>query len=124
MNWGIYVLGNFIGVGIMNIFEVAPRGRRCCGLFAEGSQTYKKIVGPLYYLLFIYAAVLMVALMYRFWSEVHKFRSETLNEQAAGGPWPVVGGTTYDVPKAPDACKDALELIFPAYKDIFQILVL
>lgn len=124
LNWGIYVLGNFIGVGIMNVFEVAPRGRRCCGLFAEGSLGYKTLVGPLYYLLFVYAIVLLVALMWRFWSEVHKFRSEAMMEAAAGGLWPVKDGTDYDVPEAPAACRDALNLIFPAYKDIFQVLVL
>ena len=45
MLWSIYILGNFLAVGVMSLFHLAPTGRRCWGFFQENSYDYKRFVG-------------------------------------------------------------------------------
>merc|ERR1719335_1723574 len=95
-NWGIYVLGNFVGVALMTIFEVAPRGRRCWGIFPnpDGSPggAYTKVLGPLYYLMTLYALFLMLMLIIRLFTEIHEYRETELVEAGKPGTWTVVTG--------------------------------
>eukprot|EP00439_Symbiodinium_sp_Y106_P078888 s1758_g17.t1 len=46
VNFFVYAIGNFLAVGVMSVFYVAPLGRRCWGLFRVGSMGYKRFVGP------------------------------------------------------------------------------
>ncbi|CAJ1417007.1 unnamed protein product [Effrenium voratum] len=124
MIWCVYVIGNFLAVGAMSVFQIAPRGKRCCGLFRQQSYDYKRVVGPLYYLLMLLAILLSVALVVRFFWEIHSFRKLIAQKSQATGKWPVAGGGFVELPAGSRSCAHVLELRWVGYRHCFELLLL
>ncbi|CAE7543828.1 KEA2 [Symbiodinium natans] len=123
LNFFVYVIGNFLAVGAMSIFYIAPQGRRCWGLFRVGSMGYKRLVGPMYFVLMALAAWIAVGLAYRFFTELHAFR-QLVHQEAKRGSWPLQSGGRVQVPSPSVACVYVFELRWVTYRHCFDILVL
>jgi len=123
VNFFVYAIGNFLAVGVMSVFYVAPLGRRCWGLFRVGSMGYKRFVGPLYCVMMGLAVWIAVGLAYRFFTELHAFR-KLVHEELDTGTWPLQGGGEIHLPHPSVACYYVFELRWMTYRHCFDILVL
>ncbi|CAE7646273.1 KEA2 [Symbiodinium sp. CCMP2456] len=123
VNFFVYAIGNFLAVGVMSIFYVAPLGRRCWGLFRVGSMGYKRFVGPLYCVMMGLAVWIAVGLAFRFFTELHAFR-KLVHEELDTGTWPLQGGGEIYLPHPSVACYYVFELRWMTYRHCFDILVL
>jgi len=123
VNFFVYAIGNFLAVGVMSVFYVAPLGRRCWGLFRVGSMGYKRFVGPLYCVMMGLAVWIAVGLAYRFFTELHAFR-KLVHEELDTGTRPLQGGGEIHLPHPSVACYYVFELRWMTYRHCFDILVL
>lgn len=134
MNWGVYAGGTIVASVFMNVFYIAPRRKRCCGLFNEaddprdqiGGCTYQKLNGAMYMLLmFPIAAMTVAACMYQFVRQLMRYHEE-INTLMAAACYEVQGSSTsYVLDAIPNlSCKDILRLDWVCNDDMVKILML
>lgn len=123
MIWSLYIMGNFLAVGVLSLFQVAPVKRRCWGFFRENSFDYKRFVGPLYWVLFGLAILIAGGITCRFFADLHGFRKllKVLKEtEELRGP---LNGT---VPSTSPSrgCFYIMALRWMGYRHCFDLLLL
>merc|ERR1719272_1697597 len=90
MNWGVYAAATIVASLVMNVFYIAPKRKRCCGLFAErtdpkdgggGVFTYQTCTSFMYLFIMVPVALMTIsACIYQFVQELiqHHRAVETL----------------------------------------------
>eukprot|EP00971_Amphidinium_carterae_P191394 3797758-Amphidinium_carterae.1 len=136
LNWFVYITGILLATFVMNVFFVAPEGRRCWGIFeahpdpedAHPRFTYKTCLAPVYILMFLFAALISVACMLQFFSEQVRFRNDVQDSNQDFRVWEynATGPPTvwYDVPAPDHTCTQSLYLNWPCDRHLLEILVL
>lgn len=133
INWGIYAAGTLIGSILMNFFYIAPKRKRCCGLFPEvdyaweteieGGCTYQQVTGCMYaFIVFPIAVLVIAACIYQFVRQLMSFHGK-IADLMSPTCYPFKPGNL-QTPKPPAVCHDIMRLDWPCNQDMVKILVM
>jgi len=136
LNWFVYLTGILLATFVMNVFFIAPRGRRCCGIFEAHPDpedphprfTYKTCLAPLYFFMFLIALLILVACMFQFIVEQVRFRNDIqdVTENYRVWMYNATGPSTiwFDVPSPDHTCAQSMFLNWPCNRNLLEICVL
>jgi len=132
MNWGVYAAGTIVASIFMNCFYIAPKRRRCCGIFPElndprqatGGFSYQNLNSCMYtFIMFPVSIMVLSGCLYQLVSELMAYHREIDTLQTAVC-YKVQNAENILNPIPSSTCKDIMRLDWPCHQSMTMILML